>query len=860
MISIADVNHVKKRCLVALFAALFGVSHLPCAGAAQAGDLTSSGTNHWAFEPITRPPVPGSVLGAARNRSAIDHFITANLLAHKLTAAPEADRRTLIRRLYFDLNGIPPSPEEVKKFVADKNPTAYENLVEKLLASPRYGECWARHWLDVVRFAESHGFEMNQPRPNAWGYRDYVIRALNEDKPYDQFVMEQLAGDVLGADEATGFLTGGSWDQVKSPEPVLTANQRADELHDMVSTTGSAFLGLTVGCARCHDHKFDPISQKEYYAIKASFEGVQHGERRLRTAETVAQEKELEQSCKRLEQIELSLEQLEPLANPSAPDTNAPRSAVNARKNIERFAPVLAKKVRFTVAKTTDAEPCLDELEIYTAQAAPRNIALATNGTKARASSVYPNSDIHRIEHINDGRHGNSHSWISNERGKGWIELEFSEATLINKIIWERDREQKFSDRLALEYRIEATAGSNDWQVIASSDDRQAYSPDPKKALAINLAGLTEKEARAAKAWIAERATLEARITELATPPMIYGGTFDAKPEPTYRLFRGDPTQKRETIPPGGLGAIPVKYVLAESAGHDGSERESKKLTDEQQRRLALAKWIVDAANPLTARVIVNRIWQYHFGEGLVSTSSDFGANGARPANRELLDWLAADFVEHRWSIKHFHRLIVTSAAYRQSSEARKDCLAVDAGSRFLWRFPPRRLEAEPIRDEILAVTGKLDLRMGGPGFSFFEANDNYVRVYTPRRDWPPETFRRMIYGTIIRQRPDGVFGAFDCPDAGQIAPERGSSVTPLQAFNLLNSSFMIQQAGFFAERLERECGKEPPAQARRAFALAFQRDADAEELAAAAKLIQQQGLNIFCRALLNANEFTRLD
>jgi hypothetical protein len=273
-----------------------------------------------------------------------------------------------------------------------------------------------------------------------------------------------------------------------------------------------------------------------------------------------------------------------------------------------------------------------------------------------------------------------------------------------------------------------------------------------------------------------------------------------------------------------------------------------------------LAQWIADPGNPLTARVIVNRLWQYHFGEGLVSTPSDFGANGVRPTHPELLDWLAAELMEHGWSLKHIQRLIVTSATYRQASDARKDGLAVDAGSRFLWRFPPRRLEAEAIRDSILAVCDKLDLQMGGPGFGFFEPNDNYVRVYAPRREWPPDTFRRMIYGTIIRQRPDGVFGVFDCPDAGQIAPKRGRSTTPLQAFNLLNSSFMIQQAGFFAERLHKEAGKDTKAQIRRAFALAFQRAPDRVELDAATKLAREEGLEVFCRALFNANEFTHCD
>ena len=799
---------------------------------------------HWSFQPVQRPVLP-SIRGVTHP---IDAFIRAKLAENKLSPSAEADRRTLIRRLSFDLVGLPSTPEEVRAFEGDKSSDAYTRLVEKLLASPRHGERWARHWLDVVRFAETTGFEVNTPRPNAWPYRDYIIRSFNEDKPYDRFITEQLAGDALGEDAATGFLVAGPDDKVKSPDPVLTANQRADELHDIVSTAGSAFLGLTVGCARCHDHKFDPIPQADYYAIKAVFEGVQHGERKMRTPDAEVKEKELADARAKLAEVERRLEELEPLAQPGEVDTNRLRAPVHPRRNVERFSPVTARKLRFTVAKTTDAEPCLDELEVYSDAPQSRNIALASAGVKARASSVYPNSDIHRLEHLNDGKHGNSRSWISNERGKGWVELEFPGAVTINRIIWGRDREQKYSDRLALDYWIEVAVLSNDWRVVASSVDRMPYVAERKSAPVRVVAGLSPADAAVARELSAERAALEARIAVLLQAPMIYGGSFAPQPEATHRLHRGDPMQKREPIAPGALGIIPVKYSPGENT--------APALTINQLRRLALARWITDPSNPLTARVMVNRLWQYHFGEGLVSTPSDLGVNGARPTHPELLDWLASEFIAHGWSVKHIHRLIVTSATYRQSSAGRKDGLAVDAGSRLLWRYPPRRLEAEPLRDAILAISGKLDLTMGGPGFSFFEPNDNYVRAYTPRREWSPDTFRRMIYGTVVRQRPDGVFGAFDCPDGGQIAPRRSRSTTPLQALNLLNSSFMMQQAGFFAQRLEREVGQGTDAQVRRAFALAFQRAPQNAELAAAVSLIREQGLPAFCRALFNANEF----
>ena len=328
-------------------------------------------------------------------------------------------------------------------------------------------------------------------------------------------------------------------------------------------------------------------------------------------------------------------------------------------------------------------------------------------------------------------------------------------------------------------------------------------------------------------------------------------------PEPTHRLHRGDATQKKEPIGPGVLSEIGPKLTIAEGA------------TD-PERRAALAKWITDPRNPLTARVIVNRLWQHHFGAGIVDTPSDFGRNGGKPTHPELLDWLASELVSphHRsdaaspqpWSLKHVHRLIVTSATYRQSSTANPTGLAKDAQARLLWRYPPRRLEAEALRDAILFVSGKLDLTMGGPGFDLFEPNANYVKVYTPKKTFGPAEFRRMVYQSKPRMQLDDTFGAFDCPDAGQIAPKRNVSTTPLQALNLLNSTFMLQQAGYFAERVEKDAGRDPAAQVRRAFALAFQRMPTEKELAAATKLVKDHGLAALCRAMLNANEFVFLD
>jgi hypothetical protein len=794
---------------------------------------TRAGRDWWALQPLKKP-------ATGDEKNAIDWFISRKLAEHGLKRSPATDRRTLIRRLKFDLLGLPPTPEEVDAFVRDASPNAYESLVERYLASPQFGERWARHWLDTVRFAESNGFETNTPRPNAWPYRDWVIRSFNEDKPYNLFVFEQLAGDTVGADAATGFLVAGAWDEVKSPDPVLTQNQRADELHDIVSTVGSTFLGLTVGCARCHSHKFDPIPQVDYYRLKAVFAGVQHGEREVRSGDESERVKRIEQLRAELAHIDSRLAKLEPLADPAAVD--ARRGPVNSLQNVERFKPMTSKYVRFVIFSTNSLEPCLDEIEIYTAGPNPVNVALATTGTKVTSSGDYPNSpDIHRLEFVHDGRYGNGRSWISNTPGRGRLVFEFTKPIEIDRVVWGRDRNEKFTDRLATRYRIDVSIDGEHWQVVASSDDRAAIGSPAMAPM-----GLTKTERSDWNRLTQQTKEARTRLSAMIRSNTAYVGRFTS-PEKTFRLHRGDPISPKEAIEPGSLSEIIPKLNIPDTSS-------------DAQRRVALAKWMIDPNHPLTARVMVNRIWQHHFGNGLVPTPSDFGFNGGRPSHPELLDWLAKEMIDHAWSLKHLHRLIVTSDTYRQRSHATPEGLSKDADTRLLWRSLPRRLEAEAIRDSILAVTGQLDLTPGGPGFDLFEPNNNYVRVYTPKQSFGPAEFRRMIYQNKPRMQLDDTFGAFDCPDAGQIAPKRNRSTTPLQALNLLNSAFMIQQANTFAVRLEKESGKEVSNQVRRAFLLAFQREPSDRERTNATQLVRQHGLPALCRALLNANEFLHVD
>ncbi|MBV11772.1 PSD1 and planctomycete cytochrome C domain-containing protein [Rubinisphaera sp.] len=769
---------------------------------------------HWSFQPVKR----------SDKFNSIDEFIEHQLKENALEMSPEAERRVQVRRLYLIMLGLPPTPEQVDAFVSDESEQAWSTLVEQVLSSPNYGERWATHWLDLVRFGETHGYEMNRERPGAWHYRDWVIASLNQDKPYDHFVREQLAGDAIGAPVGTGFLVAGPYDQVKGSDPKLSQIQRMNELDDMINTTGTALLGLTTGCARCHNHKFDPISQKDYYAMQAIFAGVNHGEAALPLAESVQQE---------VDAMQREKTELEAFLAKFIPQDQLP--PVSARHNVEIFTPREAKFVRFTINGTNGGQACIDELEIFSDQ---QNVALASRGAIATSSGdfVHP---LHRLEHINDGKYGNANSWISAQARGGWVQIEFPEPVLIDCIEWARDREQKYSDRLAIDYRIESAIDSESWQLVASSDNR--LPPGNSSEAKYDFSNVSEDEAREGNKSLQRLTEIKKRIENSKTGNKAWIGRF-SQPGQTHRLYRGEPDAKREVVEPNAIEAF-TSLNLEVGA-------------KEQDRRLAFANWVTDPENPLTARVIVNRLWQFHFGTGIVDTPSDFGLNGTPPTHPELLDWLASELVENDWSLKHIHRLILNSKTWRQDNKPRIQALQVDANSRLLWRFPPRRLEAEPIRDSILSVSGKIQLdQRGGPGFSAFEVELENVRHYHPKEGFGPEDWRRMIYMTKVRQEKDGVFGAFDCPDASMVVPQRSRSTTPLQALNLLNSPFLMQQAEFFAERLQQEA-EQPRDQIVRAWRLCFQRTPTAAEVNESAAFIQQEGLLQFARAMLNTNEF----
>jgi mono/diheme cytochrome c family protein len=779
-------------------------------------------SDHWSFKPVK------AAAGAARPET-IDGFIDAKLAEKGLHRSPPAADGAWLRRASFDLTGLPPTPEEVTAFVREPDRTA---AVERLLASPRYGERWGQHWLDVVRYADTYGFEVNTERPHAWPYRDYVIRAFNQDTPYDRFIQEQIVGDALGQDVATGFLVTASVllpGQIGRDEASKRL-ARQDSLDEIVNNLGQTFLGLSVGCARCHDHKFDPITAKDYYAMQALVAGVEYMDREIRTPEADAARARLKSVKTAIVAVERRLAQLVPLAG-----AGEVRPMVNARENVERFKPVRAQKLRFTIRETNRLEPCVDEIEAFgpDGENVALNAAVTVSGERVTA-------DTHEQRFVNDGNYGNARSWMSDANGKGWVLLDFRQEREIDRVVWGRDRQGKFSDRLATNYVIEVADATGNWQKVAGSDDRAKFVPGSTTEAGFTTKGLGKEEAAQARRLLAEKNKLLADQRTLDAEQKAFAGVF-RKPDKINLLNRGDPEQPKEEVAPALLSVLGDKKLPTDAP--------------EQARREALAGWIADPRNPLTARVMVNRIWQGHFGAGLVQTPSDFGNNGMKPTHPVLLDWLAQEFVRAGWSVKHMHRLIMLSETYRQSSAIDAPAARLDADARLLWRFPSRRLDAETIRDAMLAVSGKLNPKMYGRGFDLFDKRGG-LSGFKPIEESTPENQRRMIYAHKVRREPEAVFGAFDCPDAGQSTAVRTASTTPIQALNLFNSPFTLQRSGDFAERVRTEAGADPAAQVRRAYQLALSREPTAQELTEALPAVRTHGAAVLCRALFNCSEF----
>ncbi len=823
------------------------------------GPAEDSERTWWSLRPfrVEDEPAPASLW----ERNAIDGFLLRAMESQGLEPSDPSDRKTLIRRLSFGLTGLPPEAAEVESFVNDPDPEAYARLVDRLLASPTYGERWGRHWLDVARFGESNGYEQNHLRDNAWPYRDWVIRSFNEDKPFNRMILEQLAGDQLAPDDldtqaGTGFLVAGPHDTVGIKNPAGEAQKRANHLDDMIMGTASAFLGLTVHCARCHDHKFDPISNEDYYRMQAVFAGVSHGDR---TWDDPARVADFAAASERLNnQINDASAGLEALRKAVAGRVDASRETILRRYRPrvdqsgteETFDPVAAKFVRMRVDRATGNRNRvdLDEFAIFAANDSDRNVALDGKATVSgtRVDSASP--DTYAPANLIDGKH--DRRWISTNAMPAWIQIELAQTERIDRIEWSSDRLGGFGGRFGPpqpeEYEISVSLDGDLWSTVASSEGRLPFSEADQERLLLHAVFDSGERLRWDRLEAAQREAKRA-LARLPKPQQAFLGRFQQPEEPSFLMVRGDPMNKGPEVAPGSLSTL--SGLLAEF--------ELDPDAPEAERRLALAKWIASDDNALAARVIVNRVWMHHFGQPFLRNPSDFGVNGGMPSHPELLDWLAHRLIHtHDWRLKPLHREIVLSAAYRQSSTFRKDAAQVDSDGVFLWRYPPRRLGAEELRDAILQTSGNLDRHMGGPGFRLYRYTVDNVATYYPLGEFSPDTYRRGIYHQHARSVKPELLGEFDCPETSLPAPKRITTTSPLQALTLFNSAFVVDQASSFAAVVEIESSHDEAGFVEAAWRRAYLREPSAAERRSATEFLAQHGLEALSRAILNSNEF----
>ena len=813
------------------------------------GEAKRADKSWWSLQPLAKD----------FKHSTLDGFVGEKLTANGLDFNPPAGPAALITRMTYDLTGLPPTPEEQDAFVAAhaKNPkAATEALVDRLLASPRYGEQWGRRWLDVVRFGESNGFERNFVIDDLWPFRDYVIRSLNEDKPFDQFIREHLAGDVLGkgrpeVEVGSAFLVAGPYDDVGNQDPVAKKNIRAATVDDMITAASGAFLGLTINCARCHHHKFDPIQTEDYYRLRAAFEGTVHGRRPVVTPEekraydTLMRPLAAARAKAQAEQDKLKKE-IDAKALALSKNLKPKRPKVDIYGTEERFEAHPARFVRMTMTAQasspfTAVGAKLSEVEVWSAGPTARNVALRSAGGKAEGAKNATARDFPEAY--------SAALTIDGDTGAQWfigspsvLTLTFARTETIDRLVFRNAKGTVKDDptrgSTPCEYFVETSVDGVTWRRVADSDDRAPFTPAHASAR-FRREATTPEAAKALAAVTKELARLDAAIAAIPPLRQMWVGTHVTKPEPTFVHRGGDPMKPAQAVTASSLGVldqVTKPFVLPADAPDDA-------------RRTALADWIT-RDNPLPPRVLANRVWQGHFGTGLVDTPSDFGFLGSQPTHPELLEFLASRLLAHDWKLKPLHREIMLSRTYLQSSAHRIDGAKTDKDARLLWRFPPRRLQAEEIRDTLLAVSGKLRLEpAGGPGFRLYDYYVNNVSTYVPLEKHGPETYRRAVYHQNARASVVDILSDYDLPDIAFAAPKRANTTSPLQSLTLFNHSFTLDMAEALAARLT---SKDPIAEA---YRLAFRRAPSPKERGGAEQLIAKHGKTAFCRALLNANE-----
>jgi mono/diheme cytochrome c family protein len=771
----------------------------------QLPPAASEAVQHWSFRKPVKPALP-SVGNGAWVKNPVDAFILRSLEEKRLSPAPRANRRTLARRAYLDLVGVPPSPDEMNAFLRDESEAAFGNLVDRLLADPRYGERWGRHWLDLARYGETSGLEGDGAIGNAWRYRDWVIQAFNSNMPYDRFVIQQIAGgdehsktrnnyqpDPQGL-VPTGFLRVAPWDRSN----LVAAEVRQNYLSEVASATSSVFLGLTLGCARCHDHKYDPIPQKDFYRFQAFFNAVQAG------GGIQAPYKDKAFAERAADQVKRYEEQLR-----SGPE----------KKDLERFEAELLKKL----------------IAIRAARAQGKEYTKADLRLELKLAKQRIFSDDERRNHQDLLEAADRTQDPEEKEALDTFEQPLLERLKAAYASGRADPAERFQSLSVKDVQSEAAAQYSG-KSIFTAEEKNRHA---------ELSGKLEILRRRADRW----KTSVLAVTNVAGPP--------SGPEiaPTRILIRGNYNQPGEAVEPG--------YPSAITGNSQAAVLETDRYRQFPTRglRLTVAKWIASPDNPLTARVLVNRLWQHHFGAGIVRTPSDFGRNGERPSHPELLDWMAVTFVESGWDIKALHKLMMLSNTYQQGPE-NAQANDADPENRLLSRFSRRRLEAEAIRDSVLFVSGRLNPEMGGPSVFPPLPPDlaDFARYgRTGGLMWEPnekeeDARRRSVYVFQRRSLPLPMMAAFDAIVFSESCDRRSSTTTPLQALAMMNGDLVNEESGQLARRIERDAGDSRTAQIDRAFELVLGREATSDEREKFSA--SGQPLESLCRVLLNSNEF----